>query len=83
MPTIFGAFTQGDESTTRRFEGTGVSLAVAHRFCELLGGELTATCTPGRGASFTVLLPVARESATRTPPEPAADLTLTRPTPAA
>ena len=83
MPTIFGAFTQGDESTTRRFEGTGVSLAVAHRFCELLGGELTATSTPGRGASFTVLLPVARESATRTPPEPAADLTLTRPTPAA
>ncbi len=66
LPTIFGAFTQGDESTTRRFEGTGVSLAVAHRFCALLGGELSAASTPGHGATFTVLLPVGREPATRT-----------------
>jgi signal transduction histidine kinase len=64
LPSIFGAFTQGDESTTRRFEGTGVSLAVAHRFCELLGGELVARSSPGEGTTLTMSLPVAREPTT-------------------
>jgi signal transduction histidine kinase len=57
LPTLFGAFTQADDAPTRKFEGTGVSLAVAHRFCELLGGELLAISTPGQGATFTMRLP--------------------------
>ncbi|MBL9104203.1 MAG: AAA family ATPase [Myxococcales bacterium] len=58
LPTIFGAFTQGDESSTRRFEGTGVSLAVAQRFCELLGGELRAESSPDAGTTMTLRIPV-------------------------
>ncbi len=57
MPMLFGAFTQGDDAPTRKFEGTGVSLAVAHRFCKLLGGELLVTSTPGQGTTFTMRLP--------------------------
>ena len=58
LPTIFDAFTQGDESSTRRFEGTGVSLAVAQRFCALLRGELHASSTPGVGTTVTMRLPL-------------------------
>jgi len=57
LRTLFGAFVQADDAPTRKFEGTGVSLAVAHRFCELLGGELTATSSPGQGTTFTMRLP--------------------------
>ena len=62
LPTLFGAFTQADDAPTRKFEGTGVSLAVAHRFCELLGGELLAISTPGQGATFTMRLPTRSHS---------------------
>jgi predicted ATPase/signal transduction histidine kinase/tRNA A-37 threonylcarbamoyl transferase component Bud32 len=61
LPTLFGAFTQADDAPTRKFDGTGVSLAVAHRFCELLGGELLAISTPGQGATFTMRLPTHSE----------------------
>jgi signal transduction histidine kinase len=60
MPAIFDAFTQGDDSSTRRFEGTGVSLAVARRFCELLGGEIRAESTPDVGTTVTMRIPVDR-----------------------
>jgi signal transduction histidine kinase len=35
-----------------------ISLTVAHRFCELLGGELRAISTPGQHAAFTMRLPI-------------------------
>jgi signal transduction histidine kinase len=58
LPAIFDAFTQADDSTTRRFEGTGVSLAVAQRFCALLGGEIRVASQAGAGATFTMALPL-------------------------
>ncbi len=55
--SIFEMFTQEDDSSTRQFEGTGVSLAVARRFCELLGGVIEVESEPGRGSEFRVWLP--------------------------
>ena len=54
---IFEPFTQVDASTTRRYEGTGLGLAVCRKLVELMGGSIVARSTPGRGSTFTVRLP--------------------------
>jgi signal transduction histidine kinase/DNA-binding response OmpR family regulator len=54
---LFQAFAQADASTSRRFGGTGLGLALVHTFCEMLGGSVTVTSAPGAGSTFTVRLP--------------------------
>jgi PAS domain S-box-containing protein len=54
---IFEPFTQVDGSTTRRFSGTGLGLALARRICTLLGGDITLASQPGHGSTFSVHLP--------------------------
>ncbi len=61
LPHIFEAFRQGDSSTTRKRGGLGLGLAIAHQLVGMHGGDITASSDgPGRGATFTVALPVAR-----------------------
>lgn len=57
LEKIFGAFTQAEESTTRRFGGTGLGLTISKRFCEMLGGQLTVESKPGEGSRFIACIP--------------------------
>ncbi|WP_054763790.1 ATP-binding protein [Methylomonas koyamae] len=53
---LFGAFEQLDATTSRRFEGIGLGLAIASRLAKLLGGELTLDSTSGGGSVFRINL---------------------------
>ena len=55
---LFQAFAQGDEGTAKKHGGAGLGLALAQRLVEFMGGELGVESEPGRGATFTVDLPL-------------------------
>jgi signal transduction histidine kinase len=56
---IFDPFTQADVTTTRKYGGTGLGLALVSRFCRFMGGEVAVESQPNVGSRFTVRLPVA------------------------
>ncbi len=58
---IFEPFIQADASTTKRFGGTGLGLALTRTFVTMLGGAIDVTSEYGKGSTFRIMLP--RDSA--------------------
>jgi len=59
---LFQAFSQADNSTTRKFGGTGLGLAISRSFARMLGGDLTVTSKLNEGSCFLFTLPLAPEA---------------------
>ncbi len=64
LPRIFDRFYRADDSSIRRGEGTGIGLAMVHELVKVLGGRIEVESEPGKGARFSVTLPVRRKAET-------------------
>lgn len=67
---LFQPFVQSDSSTTRRFGGTGLGLALIKRFMEMLGGVVEVNSDLGFGSTFTLRLPLVKDRAATIPQRP-------------
>jgi signal transduction histidine kinase len=66
---VFDRFWRAQSGETQEVGGTGLGLAIAKSLVELHGGAISANSTPGKGATFRFVLPIAKDGRpTRTEP---------------
>ena len=66
LARLFQRFVQADETTTRKYGGTGLGLALSKAFAKLLGGDIAVRSTEGEGTCFTVRIPASMPNARST-----------------
>lgn len=62
-PRLFAPFVRLDPERARRYDGTGLGLALVERAAGVLGGRVELDSAPGRGSRFTVVLPCREQGA--------------------
>jgi PAS domain S-box-containing protein len=63
LERIFEPFEQADNSTTRRFGGSGLGLSITRSLAEQMGGSISARSELGRGSTFAITVPLAMAQA--------------------
>ncbi len=58
LPKLFEAFTQEDGTTTNRYGGSGLGMAITKNIVDLMNGTITVTSEKGKGSEFTVTIPL-------------------------
>lgn len=55
LPELFSKFSQEEHGYTRRYEGTGLGLALVKQYCEMNGAEINVESEKGVGTTFTII----------------------------
>ena len=58
IDSLFDAFTQADTSTSRKYGGTGLGMAISSRLVKTMGGKFEVESAQGKGTTMTVTLPI-------------------------
>jgi signal transduction histidine kinase len=58
--TLFEKFSVAEDSSSSKYGGTGLGLALSQKMCGLMGGEITVESSLGAGSCFTIRLPTER-----------------------
>jgi two-component system, sensor histidine kinase len=67
LKRLFEPFTQIDNSSTRRYAGAGLGLAISRQLVNLMGGSIDVFSSPGQGSCFRVELPLLHGKAMQRP----------------
>lgn len=58
MAKLFQPFTQVDEQSSRKYDGTGLGLVITKQFCDMMGGNIKVTSIHDEGSTFSLRLPM-------------------------